>query len=480
MDAKRIISLRDVKFSGEDAKISWDIHLGQHWLLTGDVNSGKSEYLKLITGKSFLFEENVVNYFSGNPEYGFARLNNHITYLNFRGLIADHRQFYYQQRYNSTESDDAATLRNTLFPANGHETDELNKLVRLFGLRHCLDEAIIKLSSGEYRKASIIQAILKDPEVLVLDEPYAGLDSTSTGQLDDLLDYIAKKGTTVILSSNAPHIPPVITNVLTFDGHKVGFCGVLAEYHSPSVKASYETIPFINLTVPTDQSFHSAFRMEDTTVKYDHQVILDHINWDVRKGEKWMLSGRNGAGKSMLLSLVVADNPQVYANKVSLFDRQRGTGESIWEVKDRIGYFSSEMFLYYDKTKTTTSAAFRYLSANPYHKKTASAEDLDFFAELTRYFRVGNFADKPLYTVPYEAQRIFMLINVFLGRAPLIILDEPYHGLDEDTIRKANRLLSLYCASRTLVFVSHNRSEIPEIVEHDFHLKKGKGQSENS
>ena len=470
-----LLVINRIRLNSGNAEISWQILRGQNWLIRGDMNSGRSDLLALLTGKSYLFEENVINYFSCYPEYGFARLNNHLTYLNFRGMIADHQQYYYQQRYNATESDDIITLRNFLSESEGEISSETEKLIRLFGLRHCLDEEIIKLSSGEYRKASIIRAILNEPEMLVLDEPYAGLDKESIPQMDDLLNYVSQKGTAILLASNSRHIPKAVTHLLILKDHRVNYQGSASEYKVPSKESQGSSFTAPLFQENEDDSFSSAFELIDTTVKYNTHVILDHINWQAGRGSQWVLEGKNGAGKSMLLSLIYADNPQAYANQVYLFDRRRGTGETIWEIKERIGYFSSELFLYYDRTRTTTEAAFRYLSVNPYNRRTASDIDRKRFHDLTGYFNLQHFCDLPLHKVPYEAQRIFMLMNVFLGNAPLIILDEPYHGLDEETIKKMNALLEQFSKSRTLIFVSHDPQEVPSIATSRFHLEKGRG-----
>ena len=95
------------------------------------------------------------------------------------------------------------------------------------------------------------------------------------------------------------------------------------------------------------QEFTIAFSIEDGHVRYGSRSVLEGINWTVRSGERWALTGPNGSGKSLLLSLVCADNPQAYANRITLFDRRRGSGESIWEIKDRIGYVCPEMQLYF-------------------------------------------------------------------------------------------------------------------------------------
>ena len=476
MSANNILSFTELPLQSTGTVISWDIEKEENWLLRGNANSGKPELLSLIEGKSFLYNDSVVNYFTGEPEYGFNKLSNHIAYLNFRGLIADHRQYYYQQRYQATETDDVATLRSYLFPKDAEPVQEQEKLIRLFGLSDCLDREIIKLSSGEYRKASVIQAIVKHPDLIVLDEPYTGLDAESLSRMDDLLAYMAEQGMQIILSSHAKRVAPAISHILELDKGRVYYRGAVSGYKPKPEIRNVTVFPSGVIPENEDTDYSTVLEMVDTTVTYAKRTILNNINWKILQGEKWLLSGKNGAGKSMLLGLVFADHPQVYSNEVYLFGRRRGTGESIWDVKERIGYFSSELFLYYDKTKTTDEAAFHYLKANPYKKRMVASFEKQFYHFLLEYLQVGNFCNKPLHSVPYEVQRIFILMSVFLSGAPFIILDEPYHGFDDETIQKLNRLLVEYCTTRTLIFVSHNSNEVPSIPFQNFHLNKGRGQ----
>lgn len=85
-------------------------------------------------------------------------------------------------------------------------------------------------------------------------------------------------------------------------------------------------------------------RMENVTIQYNNNIILNNINWQVNPGECWQIKGHNGAGKSTLLSLINGDNPQAYAQQIYLFGKKRGSGESIWDIKKKIGFVSPELY----------------------------------------------------------------------------------------------------------------------------------------
>ena len=217
-----------------------------------------------------------------------------------------------------------------------------------------LDKKVIYLSSGELRKFLIIRTLLTHPQILILDNPFIGLDATSRILLTEMLTQMSemKEFQVILLLSNPDDIPEMITHILPVR-NRVCYDPIsrndflqnndLRNYLFPEVHNQ------IRLPDPTrKKSEHNVtFRMEKINISYGSHPILKGLDWEVKNGEKWVLLGENGAGKSTLLSLIYADNPQSYANTLFLFDRKRGSGESIWEIKNRIGYVSPEMHLYY-------------------------------------------------------------------------------------------------------------------------------------
>ena len=97
------------------------------------------------------------------------------------------------------------------------------------------------------------------------------------------------------------------------------------------------------------ESAEALVEMKDTTVKYGDLVVLDRLNWSMKRGENWAILGPNGAGKSTLVKLILGENLQAYANQIFLFGKRRGSGETIWEIKKRIGVVSAELQVQYRK-----------------------------------------------------------------------------------------------------------------------------------
>ena len=234
-----------------------------------------------------------------------------------------------------------------------------------------------------------------------------------------------------------------------------------------------------DLFLPVDEqkapSQHEVtFRMEHVSIRYGSRTILKDLDWEVRNGEKWALFGPNGAGKSTLLSLIYADNPQSYANTLYLFDRRRGTGESIWEIKKRIGYVSPEMHLYYmENVPTLHIVGSGYFDSVGLYRK-CNAEQEAGALRWMKVFGIEHLRDRSFLTLSSGEQRLALLARAFVKDPDLIILDEPLHGLDVSNKQLAAAVIEQFCSrpGKTLVYVTHYPHELPSCVDKRFELQK--------
>jgi molybdate transport system ATP-binding protein len=366
--------------------------------------------------------------------------------LRFRFSEDESNRFYYQQRYLGTIDD-----------------PYMIQLAEQLGIDRLYNEKINMLSTGEFRKVVTIKASMSKPKVLFVDEPYSGLDAPSCGLLDDLFDHLVHSGTSVVIFASSGRKPDFVTHELAAGNNATG-----ANHYDTS---HFDIpIPFSNI------DFDHAFDLKNITASYSGRDVLHDVSWHVRRGQKWSLTGRNGAGKSTLLSFVYADNPQVYSNKVWLFDKSRGMGESIWEVKDRIGFYSSELHRYFNKMQTVGSAIDSIIYQNPYDKRVLTNEEENFKLQLTGYMELDPSDRRLMCELPATTQKLAILAAVLAKNSPLLILDEPFQGLSEQLVRKIVALLERYVKDRTFIIVSHNRSDFPACVDFHFHMENGRGE----
>ena len=165
------------------------------------------------------------------------------------------------------------------------------------------------------------------------------------------LEKLRENSVQFILINSPAALPACVNRVIYLENGLAAWDGPVSAYESFRRVDKFD----FNHTVMDDliasaqvyEPFQLAVRMNNVTISYGEKVILSGIYWEVKSGARWALSGPNGAGKSTLLSLITADNPQAYAQNIILFDRKRGTGESIWDIKKRIGYVSPELHVYF-------------------------------------------------------------------------------------------------------------------------------------
>ena len=344
-----------------------------------------------------------------------------------------------------------------------------------------LPKKLIFLSSGELRKFLIVRSLLNHPRILILDNPFIGLDAASRDVLVHLLQQMAKLDNVqvILLLSNPDDIPEMITHVLPVYNRTPYPSQTRADFMGRTDLLAHLFPGYSgDISLPASNKEPSAhevtFRMEHVSIKYGRRTILKELDWEVKNGEKWALFGPNGAGKSTLLSLIYADNPQSYANTLYLFDRKRGSGESIWDIKKRIGYVSPEMHLFYmENVPTLNIVGSGFFDSIGLYRKCTEEQQSIALAWM-RVFGIEELKDRSFLTLSSGEQRLALLARAFVKDPDLIILDEPLHGLDISNKRKAARIIEQFCErpGKTLIYVTHYPHELPSCVDKRFELIK--------
>lgn len=403
--------------------VNLDIYLGEQIAILGPNGAGKTRLVEIITGRWPLLGD-AITYNFGDE----GLVSDNIKYLAFRDSYGDSSTtYYYQQRWNQHDIDD--------------------DMPRVDG------KPIIALSSGELRKYQLRKALQSNPRLLILDAPFIGLDVHARKELrDTLADLIQRTGLQVILVLSRPSdIPDFINRIIYVEDKRI-----LPPTGGPG-EGPGEGLPIL--------------RFSHVTIRYGSRTILNDLSWTVNQGEHWALSGDNGSGKSTLLSLVCADNPQAYACDIELFGHQRGSGESIWEIKRHIGYVSPEMHRAYQKDLPAIDIVASGLHDSVGLYVRPRPEQRETCLEWMRRFGIEELADRTFLSLSSGEQRMCLLARAFVKSPDLLILDEPFHGLDDQRRLLATSIIEDYCKdpSRTLIIVSHYEEELPACITH--HLK---------
>lgn len=464
--------------------INLHIEKGEQIAIVGDNAAGKSRLVEVLTGHYPLLLNEVHYDFSPSKS---TLVSDNLKYISFRDSYGEQDgTYYYQQRWNQHDiADDAPTVKLQT-PLNLPVNGTLGALFSPF-MGELDGVPIISLSSGELRKFQMAKALATNPRILILDNPFIGLDAQARKVFRDLLETLTKEaGLLVILVlSKRDDIPDFITHVLPVEGLRLLPKMKLEEYRKqyaalPRPKLSEEIKDWItNLPVrnlkETDfypQNGGEILRFRDVSIKYGDKTILQPLNWTVHEGERWALSGPNGSGKSTLLSLVCADNPQAYACNIELFGHRRGTGESIWQIKKHIGYVSPEMHRAYLKDIPSIDVVASGLSDSVGLYVRPKPEQKQTCLDWMRVFGVDGVADRSFLQLSSGEQRLCLLARAFVKDPELLILDEPLHGLDDRNRSLVRQIIKQFCLRKhkTLVMVTHYQEELPDCITHSLRL----------
>lgn len=377
----------------------------------------------------------------------------------------------FQQRMESTANDYVPTVGEIF--GKKLDSPEWERYSEVFRLRDIASKKINYLSSGELRKLLIINALYDKPDLLVLDNPYIGLDAESRKDFDDAIKLLKENGVSVVfLLCDSSDVPSYIDSVIEIKDCKIGYPiqgeRKIAEYLNCSKEIPVEkefAIP-ARMSVPIYKDCDVVFSIRDGHARYGDKSIFENFNWTVSRGECWALHGPNGSGKSLLLSMVCADNPQGYANDITLFDRRRGTGESIWEIKDAIGYVCPEMQLYFKSNDSIREIIVHGMRNMLNRYKKTTAEELVIADAWMDVFAISHLAERKFADLSSGEQRIVLLARALAKQPELLVLDEPLHGLDWEMKSRVKGIISKLVEENgaSLIFVSHYMEEMPGCV----------------
>ncbi len=488
--------------------INIEILQGEQIAIAGDNAAGKSRLIEVLTGHFPLLMNEVKYDFSPSP---LRMVSENLKYITFRDSYGDtDGTYYYQQRWNQHDIDENTPTVGQLLREAFRQADESigrglteqerqtaqqqrtglrNKLTEIFHLDSLMDKYIISLSSGELRKFQLTKTLGTGPRVLIMDNPFIGLDAQTRDQLRTLLNQLTQETylTIILVLSKVDEIPDFITHVIPIEGLSIlpkvtrqTYQQQLLQQACPSLSEEKRDkilqLPQKDLKKEDfyPQDGEEILKFNNVSIRYGSRTILKELDWTVNEGEKWALSGENGAGKSTLLSLVCADNPQAYACDIRLFGHRRGSGESIWQIKRHIGYVSPEMHRAYLKDLPAIDIVASGLTDSVGLYTRPKPEQKQICLHWMRIFGIEHLADRTFLKLSSGEQRLCLLARAFVKDPELLILDEPLHGLDLRNRTLVKDIIDTFCSRqhKTLVMVTHYQEEFPRCITNSLFLRK--------
>lgn len=470
----------------ENMDFEWN--QGEHWAIISQSGAELTAFMETLYGRAMVIAGTIERPFSKTYQ---KQMSDEGKVNSFRDLIAvvsqkytfrnksNLQNFYYQQRFNSMESEEAATVEEFLLevPVRNSGNWTIQKVMHLLQLEKLKDKSLIKLSNGETRRLAIAQALLQNPILLLMDQPLTGLDVQTRADFGTILKEVVSSGIHIVMGTNPEEIPECITHIALLRKKKVLKAfpadGSDRIYFDLDEAGGFEMQALKDLVLPyPDSLVNTIIQLKNVNVKYGEKKILQNINWHVESGERWSLKGPNGAGKSTLLSLILGENPQAYANEIYLFDRRRGTGESIWDIKKKIGFVAPELSRFFPHNQTCIKVVLSGLFDTMGLFRKASTAQEKLALDWLGCFGLEDTAGKLMKNVSLENQRFILLARAMIKKPELLVLDEASQGMDmiqrkifKETINRICQLIPV-----ALIYVSHYAEDIPEVVDREFLL----------
>ncbi len=484
---------------------SWTMKEGESWLVIGPNGGGKADFINALSGDINL---SIIPNSTSNDNCSlysncFANSTDLVSLERAARLIQEEHENDESEyieggvdigrtgRVFITEALFGKIKKGTTLPPQALALDN-DSSVQLCGIRSILDRGLKYMSTGEIRRTLLARALISKKQLLLLSDPFAGLDVQSRSILLTFFNTICQKQSpSIILGMERWHeIPDAITHVLEFSNKKISFCGTRKEYEqllqNREISNKNESLTqkqqfaenldqIINKTNNENPLEEKLVEMYNVNVGWDDHKVLSNLTWTLNNGEHWLIQGPNGSGKTTFLELITGDNKQVYCNDVRIFGQKRGTGESIWDIKKNLGIVSYRMHVEYRMLGGTSLrdviiSGFRD-SIGLYGEFPSDLE----IAAANKWLALGGFSGREkegFGSLSYGEQRAILILRSAVKTPKILILDEPCHGLDEQYRNKVLQLMEKIASTgtTTLLHVTHDPTEALSCEHHILEL----------
>jgi len=466
--------------------ITWEPQFCQSWAILGPNGAGKSTLIKVILGQ--------LPYCGTIKRDQEISSNNDIAYTSLdqqKLVIAKEEKKYLYESFSGTK--EYYLSGYDFINPKKEQKEKLSKTLAQLGIDSVMEKPIRNFSNGEMRKTLIVKALLGEPKLLILDEPFEGLDSMSAKWLSKSISKIIKNGLAVWLISNrTQELVPEISHILCLKSGKILMKGLRSKiYNAKNMEILYSKTQSKKNTISNKEKYGKLIQqkfpktidrnekspciiqMKDVSIRFGERVIFKKFNWSIFKDENWKIIGPNGSGKSTLLNLISGDNLQVYSNKIFLFGKRRGTGESIWDIKQKLGLVSPELHFRYKEPITAMKVILSGFFDSIGFYQPASKKQKETALNWMNFLNIENFTDCNFNQLSFGQQRLILIARSMVKSPQILILDEPCGGLDKSNRNRVLELIDHIGMNSTtqIIYISHFTTDELDCMDFELRLK---------
>jgi molybdate transport system ATP-binding protein len=472
LEHNKLLELKDVSLVYRALpalrQIGWTVESGQQWVCLGPNGAGKTSLARVISRQA--------THFSGALQRSPELEAKGVAYVCFEQAkaLCDRDRKLDDSEFRADASDPGTSVQAVIL--DGHAPGEhFHHWVERLRIGHILRRGLRFISTGEMRKTLLIKAILSEPAMLILDSPLDGLDRASQQEMRNIIDELLGSAITVLmLCRQLEDIPAGISHIMALDQGEILACGVRDDILADTRVKALMNPPLADLgelPPPAPRPYQlpdtgPLLELHNVSVSYGELEVLRNVNWILERHTHCYVSGPNGCGKTTLLSLVTGDNHKAYGQDITLFGIRRGSGESVWDIKQKYGQLDTQLHLNFARgmrvVEVVVSGFFDTIGLfdDWGDAQRDSADQWLAALGLARYSRESFDA------LSFGLQRMVLLVRAMVKSPIILLLDEPTLGLDghhRKLMLRAIDHIAGNCDTR-IIFVSHSAGDTPSCI----------------
>lgn len=468
----------------------WRVKKGEHWLVTGPNGSGKTTLLKAVAG--------TLPICAGKFTTGFKKpLSQAVVSVSMdleRRILENENTGDFARYFSGSTSCGTRVSCFLNNPDGSQQAQDPDPGPYPAMVKGLLNRTLRDLSTGEMKMVMITRAMITRPEILILDEPFEGLDAEAANSLSKLMETLAASNVTLVVSTHRFNpLPSLFTHRIHLNDLSVESAGPINGFPPDGFPLrhtlngatqacqgiSFNSSPGMPHDHPGTNEKSKApllVKFDNVTIRYGDVTALSNLSWELRQGENWLIRGANGSGKSTLASLIYGDNPQAYANKIEIFGRQKGAGESIWKIKRRMGFVSNRLQLAFPGDSSVLAAVISGFFDSAGLFRTPSRDQLSRAEDCLETLGIKAWAGRDFGSLSTGQQRLVLLARALVKTPDILIMDELCAGLDQENRRQICKKIETlgHDKKRSIIYITHHDDEIPRSLDHLLELSRGR------
>ena len=319
------------------------------------------------------------------------------------------------------------------------------------------------LSSGEQKKALLQYLLSQNPAYFIVDEVYDHLDISTQSAVLKKFESIAQTIPIIQIFHRKKEIFPFINHYFSYHNNDL-IAHVSLEQLLLSVQGQFHTPAHVALPLPLkafEPLLNPLVALINVSVSYEGRPIVKDINWTINAGEFWQLIGPNGSGKTTLLSLITGDNPKGYGQALYLFGKKKGSGETVWDIKQKIGYFNASITQHFSRQDSIEKMIISGFNDSIGLYITPTDQQIRLAQEWLHFIQLYPQRNKAIQFLTMAQQRMVLIARAMVKHPPLLILDEPTAGLDDASAALIITMIQqiVHQSKTTILYVSHSKEE---------------------